>query len=269
MAKKRKKRRSPQRPNRPRQQAAGAGGSAETGPDAAQASARGEERDASQSPSRRAERKEEARRERERRMKQARRRQRTRRLVRWATTLAVIAGVVLLVIYIQNRGKVDEGQLATAAERLNCTEVEEQDAEQTNQHAEPYDVGEGGVPSFGGNHNGTYLPADPKVYDQATPEDQAVHNLEHGYVLIYYANEGDGALSEELISGLEDLAEGETEILMSPYPELAQPVTFVAWGARQSCDPPENASSGDAALVAQGFIDEWKNGQFAPEPSVP
>jgi hypothetical protein len=283
MAKKRKKRRNPQRPNRPRQQAAGAGAraSAETASDAPRASELGGERDASQSPSRRAERKEEARRERERRVKQARRRQRTRRIVRWAITLAVIAGIVLLVLYIQNRGKIDQAALDTAAERLNCSEVEtRQDdldaAEEAynttgpeggNQiHEPPFAQGQGGVPVTAGRHSSA-LPPTPAVYTQPVDEGAIVHNLEHGYVLIYYSTE-ENALDPELVSAMEDLANGETEVLMSPYDGLSNSIDFVSWGKLQSCDPPEGASASDLTLIARGFIQEYKNGDLAPEPAA-
>ncbi|MGH2710379.1 MAG: DUF3105 domain-containing protein [Actinomycetota bacterium] len=190
-------------------------------------------------------------------------------MVRWAITLAVIAAVVVTVIVIQNQGKIDEERLNSAAERLSCTEVEEQDAEQPNEHTEPFATGEGGVPAFGGNHAPGPLPSEPKVYEQQPPEEAAVHSLEHGYVMIYYSTEDENALDPEVVSALEDLANSETEVLMSPYAGLDRPVYFVAWGARQSCDPPEGASAGDLTLVARGFIQEWKNAEFAPEPAVP
>ena len=285
MAKKRKKRRNPQRPNRPRQQAAGAGAraSAETGPDAAQPAAPGGERDASQSPSRRAERKEEARRERERRIKQARRRQRTRRLVRWAITLAVIAAVVLLVIYIQNRGKVDQATLEAAMERISCSEVEtrQDDLDAADQaynttgpeggnliHSEPFAQGSNGIPATAGRHSAA-LGSDPAVYSQPVDEAGIVHNLEHAYVLVYYNNEGDSALDDGLRTDLENFVEGQGKVLMAPYPGLANTLDFVAWGKLQTCDPPADANSGDVTTVLQAFIDEHENSSDAPEPTAP
>lgn len=263
MAKKRKKRRHPQRP-RPRPQ--------ETG---AVAEARGtseSEAEAERGPSRRAERKEEARRERERRIRQTRRRRRTRRLIRWASFLAVVGLIAGGVYLAGSEDRELQQKAALAADRIACDEVEEQESELPRAHTEPFaageDAGDGVVPAFGGNHS-QQLPSEPKVYSQPIPEEQAIHNMEHGYVLLYYAAEGEKALSEDAVGALEDLANDEGEVLMAPYPDLADSIILTAWGARQSCNPPADANPDDVALIARAFIDEWKNGQFAPEAQIP
>lgn len=188
--------------------------------------------------------------------------------MRWGIVLGVAVGIAAIVWFVGRQGRVDEAAAQLAVDRLSCTEIEEQDGDQPNEHTEPFAAGEGGVPAFGGNHNGSTLPPDPKVYDQPIPEANAIHNLEHGYVIVYYANEGDAALDPELISALEDVANQESEVLMAPYDDLAKPLYLLAWGARQSCDPPSDASTEDAALVTEAFIDEWKNGTYAPEPAA-
>jgi hypothetical protein len=254
MAKKKKKR-QPQRP-RPRPQ---------TGAAEAAAAREAAEPDSGLPASRRSERKEEARRERERRIKQARRKQRNRRLIRWGILLLVVVIIAAIVWFAGRADREAQERARAASERLSCTEVEEQDAVQPNEHVEPYASGQDGVPAFGGNHTGGVLRPEPKVYTQQPQEQTAIHNLEHGYVFVYYAAEGDNALDEGLVEGLEDLVNDETEVLMSPYEGLDEPLYFVAWGARQSCDPPEGASTADAVAVAEGFIAEWKNGDYAPE----
>ena len=251
MAKKRKKRRHPQRP-RPQ----GTGTATEPRPAA-------EQEDAERAPSRRAERKEEARRERERRIRQVRRRRRTRRLIRWGIVLGVAAGIFAIVWYSGRADRELEKQAAAAAERVNASEVETEEG-LPNEHVEPFAVGVGGVPAMGGNHSNA-LPPEPKVYMQPVAEENSIHNMEHGYVLLYYAADGENALDEKFVSSLEDLVNDETEVLMSPYEGLAEPLYLVAWGARQSVDPPADASAEDVTLVARGFIEEWKNGEFAPE----
>ena len=254
MAKKKRKR-QPQRP-RPRPQT----GAAEAG-----AAREAVESEGSLPASRRAERKEEAKRERERRIKQARARQRNRKLIRWGILLLVVVVIAGIVWFAGRQERQEQEEAALAADRISCTEIEEQEATLPNDHKEPYASGEGGVPAFGGNHTGGTLGADPKVYQQQPPEQTAIHNLEHGYVIVYYAADGDNALDAEIVSALEGMVEGESEVLMSPYDGLDQPLYFVAWGARQSCDPPAEADPADAVDVAEGFISEWKNGDFAPE----
>ena len=252
MAKKRKKRRHPQRP-RPQQP----GGTADARP-AAEPEAERE-----QGPSRRAERKEEARRERERRIRQARRRQRTRRLIRWGIFIGVVAVIGGIVWWQGREDRELQARATAAAERVNASEVETE-PELPNEHVEPFAQGEGGVPAMGGNHSNA-LPPEPKVYSQPVAEANSIHNLEHGYVLVYYAADGDNALDEKFVSALEDLVNDETEVLMAPYEGLAEPLYLVAWGARQSVDPPAEASPDDVSLVTEAFIEEWKNGEFAPE----
>jgi Protein of unknown function (DUF3105) len=254
MAKKRKKR--PQQRPRPRPQ---------TGAADAAATREAAESEGGLPASRRAERKEEARRERERRIKQARRKQRTRRLIRWGILLLVVATIAAIVWFAGKADRENQIQAERAADRIGCTEVEVQDAQQANEHVEPYASGEAGVPAFGGNHTGGVLNPEPKVYTQQPPEQTAIHNLEHGYVIVYYAAEGENALDAELVAALEALVNGESQVLMSPYDGLAEPLYFVAWGARQACDPPDDASADDAVDVAEGFIAEWRDGEFAPE----
>lgn len=252
---KKKKRRPPQRP-RPRPQPAG---------DAEAAREAVESAGSDQTPSRRAERKEEARRERERRMRQARRRQRNRRLIRWGIVLGIAAGIAAIVWFAGSADRERSERAVGAAERIDASPVEEQDATQPNRHEEPYAQGEGGVPAFGGNHTPGTLEPEPKVYPQQPPEETALHNLEHGYVIVYYSGEGDTALDPEIVGALEDLVNEETEVLMSPYTGLAEPLYLVAWGARQAIDPPADASVDDVVLVVEDFIEEWKNGSHAPE----
>jgi hypothetical protein len=257
MAKKRKKRRHPQRPSRPATQAGAAAAEARRSAEAPT--------EADRSPSKRAERKEEARRERERRIRQVKRRRRTRRLIRWGVVVVVAGGIAGGVYLSGQEDRERQARAAALASELNCTEVEEQGAAQLNEHVEPFAQGESGVPAFGGNHTPGALPADPKVYQQQPPEETAIHNLEHGYVIVYYSDEDENALDDEIVSALEDMVSDQTEVLMSPYAGLSEPVHFLAWGARQACDPPADSDPEDIVFLAEAFIDEWKNGQFAPE----
>lgn len=255
MAKKKRKRKRPDRPV------------ARTGATTATAEPRPDER-----PSARAERKEQARRERERRIKQARRRQRTRRAVRWGVVLVAAGGLGLFVWdQIQENREVQE-RAASAAARVGIGEVQEP-ADEGTQHLQPTDPPPqyGTTPAASGPHAQSPLPPEPKVYEQPIPETAAVHNLEHGYVLIYYRAEGDGGLDQAIVAELEDLAEGETEVIMAPYDNLAEGtnLALVAWTRLQEGQVPADADPADVALVARGFIEEFKNGAAAPEAEQP
>src|SRR5688500_3549588 len=181
MAKKKRKRRPPARPA----QRAGA---------ATATASPTEERTVSA----RAERKEQARRERERRIKQARRRQRIRRATRWGIAVAVVAGVGAFVWFQTRESAELRERAAAAAERLDCTDIQtmqqEVDAaaalDSQTLHSPPFGQGQNGIPVTAGRHSSP-LPPDPSVYEQPIPEANAIHNLEHGYVIVYYADGGD------------------------------------------------------------------------------
>jgi hypothetical protein len=221
----------------------------------------------------RQERKEQARRERERRIREARRRQRMRRLARWGVAAGVAGGVAVAIFLFTRQGREEQAEAQAAASRLNCTPIEtkqdEVDAaaalDQQTLHSPPFSQGRNGVPVTAGRHS-TPLPSAPAVYEQPIPEANAVHNLEHGYVVIYYAAEGDNELTDPIRSRLEDLANGEEKVLMAPYRGLAASFDLVAWGKLQTCDPPDDAEPDDAATVAEYFISQFRSGGLAPEP---
>lgn len=223
-------------------------------------------------PSARAARKEQARRERERRIKQAKRRQRTRRAVRWGVVLAAAGGIGWFVWDQVQENREVQQRAAAAAARVGIGEVQEP-ADEGTQHLQPNDAPPqyGTTPATSGPHAPGPLPAEPKVYDQPVPEVAAVHNLEHGYVLIYYRAEGEGALPEPVVAELEGLAEGETEVIMAPYEGLPEGtnLAFAAWTRLQDGQVPEDADPEDVALVARAFIEEFKNGAAAPEAEQP
>jgi uncharacterized protein DUF3105 len=219
----------------------------------------------------RAERKEQARRERERRIRQARRRRRMRRGARWGAVLGLGAAIGLFAYVQVRQGREVERRATEAAGQIGCSAIETQaDAvaglSQAEVHSPPFAQGAGGVPATVGRHSSP-LPADPHVYDQPIPEANAVHNLEHGYVIIYYAKRGDHALPDEIVTALEGLARSETKVLMAPYPDLANSLDLAAWRKLQSCDPPPQADPDDAVTVARGFIEQFRAGGLAPEPA--
>jgi hypothetical protein len=222
-------------------------------------------------PSARAARKEQARRERERRIKQAKRRQRTRRAVRWGVVVAAVAGIGTFVwTQIQEDRQLQE-RAAAAAERVGIGEVEEP-ADEGRGHLQPTDPPPqyATVPAASGPHSPGTLPPEPKVYEQPVPEISAVHNLEHGYVLVYYRAEGEGALPEPVVAEVADLVEGEPEVVMAPYEGLPEGtnIAFVAWSRLQTGQVPADAAPDDVTLVARAFIDEYRNGAAAPEANV-
>lgn len=260
MAKKKRRKRPPQRPA----QRAGTATATASRTEAPERTA-----------SARAERKEQARRERERRIKQARRQVRMRRAARWGIAGAVVLGIAGAVWLANRESQELQGEAAAAARRLGGSQVQtKQDQvdaaaalDQQTLHSPPFAEGSGGEPVTAGRHSNT-LEAPPFVYEQPVPEANVVHNLEHGYVLVYYAADGESALAEDIRTELEGYVEEESnKILMAPYPDLANSFALVAWGKLQTFDPPEDADPDDALTVTRAFVDQFRSGGLAPEPN--
>jgi hypothetical protein len=222
----------------------------------------------------RAERKEEARKEREARIRRARRRVLLRRLTR-VGIVVVLAGLIAGFIYWRGGESRRLNQAAAeAADRLGCTEVQDLQ-EEGRQHLAagepPPDYGT--TPGTSGKHNGAPLPADPHVYDQPFDENleaRAVHNLEHGYVIIYYRQDGENALPRNVVNALADVANAENKVIMAPYPELPdrQSLVLAAWTQLQTCPPMTDADANSAVRLVDGFINRFRGGGDAPEPTA-
>jgi len=78
----------------------------------------------------------------------------------------------------------------------------------------------------------------PGVYDVPVPKESAVHNMEHGQVVVWYnCSAGEQPLDEPLCAGLrQELATIVTEandsgkkVLMTPYPDMDNRIALTAW----------------------------------------
>jgi hypothetical protein len=112
------------------------------------------------------------------------------------------------------------------------------------------------VPPAGGDHNAVWLNCG--VYDQPVPNENAVHDLEHGAVWVTYdADKVKGADLDALRAALPS-----TYITLSPYPGLPSPVVASAWGAQIQLDGPTDSRLAD-------FIKSYWQSPSAPEPGAP
>jgi Protein of unknown function (DUF3105) len=99
-------------------------------------------------------------------------------------------------------------------------------------------------PPVGGPHDPSWQKC--AVYDAPLRRENAVHSMEHGAVWITHQPD----LPESDREALAKLAEGQEYVLISPYPELADPVVASAWGVQLRLD-----DVSDARLRA--FIDRY------------
>lgn len=214
-----------------------------------------------------AERKDEARRARETALRRARRARTTRRAA-WVGALGVGTFVALyLVLRVGAPKPIPDAALA-AAEAAGCGEVQTPAASApSSQHlsrGEAYTYPD--HPATSGFHDPSPLPPEPNVYTEPVQETQAVHNLEHAYVLIYYRADGPDALPEDVVERLTSLAESEDKVLMAPYPQLDEgtSLALAAWNKLWEC--PATVTADQARAIASGFVEAYRGTSNAPEP---
>ena len=226
-------------------------------------------------------RKEQARRERERRIKQARRARRMRRAVRWGLVLGMVGGVVAAIWYVNTRPLLlEDAQAARAAAALACgTERDGAIDEPGVQGREHLTQGQvppeyNSIPATSGPHDALTYQGPAVVADTVSPssalEAQLIHNLEHAYVIVSYRADGDGALPQEAIDRLTEVAEAESKVLLAPYQGLPDGVSvaFTAWNKLLPCPSVEAGQTDQLATVTQGFIEQYRGSSNAPEPGA-
>ncbi|MFF9347509.1 DUF3105 domain-containing protein [Streptomyces sp. NPDC014734] len=112
-------------------------------------------------------------------------------------------------------------------------------------------------PPVGGDHNPVWLNCDGEVYEDAVPDENAVHSLEHGSVWVTYT---DGAAKADVAKLAERV--GRTPYsLMSPYKDQAGTIMLTAWGNQVTVD------GADDPRVDQ-FFSAFVQGPQTPEPGA-
>jgi hypothetical protein len=111
------------------------------------------------------------------------------------------------------------------------------------------------TPPAGGDHAAVWMNCG--VYTEQVPNENAVHDLEHGAVWVTY----DPALVDD--AGITTLRSKlpDTYIVLSPYADLGAPVVASAWGAQVFLDGVDDARLGD-------FITKYWRSNDAPEPGA-
>jgi hypothetical protein len=219
----------------------------------------------------------EARRERKEQARQAREAERKRAArqaaFRRAITVATIGAVAVGIFWWINRAAAPRPvprAAVRAAEAAGCTAVEtplgSAPGGQHLQAGQSYTYDQ--TPATSGYHDPSPLPLDPKVYDSPINETNAVHNLEHAAVIVYYQDTGDAALPTDTVDALTSVVNASTNVLMAPYPDLpeGQALALTAWNKLQTC--PQDVTPDQATTIANGFIEAYACTSNAPEPSA-
>jgi Protein of unknown function (DUF3105) len=117
------------------------------------------------------------------------------------------------------------------------------------------------TPPAGGNHNAIWLNCG--IYTTPVPNENAVHDLEHGAVWITYRPD----LSSSDVSKLTAFARHtigadlDPHLLLSPYPGLPAPVVASAWGKQLRL-----TGASDPRLPL--FVKTYVKGPQTPEPGA-
>jgi hypothetical protein len=148
-------------------------------------------------------------------------------------------------------------EVGLAVEAAACAEDKKEEPKGEASHV-PGQVQYNPFPPTSGPHNGSTLPVGRKKFysreDNPAPE-QAVHNLEHAYVVVWY----DSRATEEQVQRLRDAADAaESKFLVVPWTRGdftgEKHIVLTAWGVRKECSDVSGA-------VIQKFIDD--HGGFA------
>ena len=220
------------------------------------------------SPERR-ERKEQARQAREAARKKAQRAARIRRVATFAT-IAVV-GLLILQLLQRAAGTRPIPQAAIAAANAGgCTGIQTPVSNAPGgQHLVSganytYDQ----HPATSGFHDPSPLGIPPHVYAAPIQETRAVHNLEHGAVIMYFRGSGDGTLPTAVLDRMTTIANATANVILAPYEQLpaGTALAFAAWNKLQTC--PATVTGPQSREIALGFIEAFVCTSNAPEGSA-
>ena len=210
-----------------------------------------------------------ARQERERARKAIARRSAIRRALTIAGVVAVLAIGAYLIFRVSSPGSVS-AQALEVGRAAGCGDVlvPLDDAPGGQHLASGESAGYAEHPATSGPHDPAPLPPDPAVHTDPIREENAVHNLEHGYVILYYRADGPEALGQDVVDRLAQVAEGQDKVLLAPYPDLEKgtSLAIIAWNKLWEC--PADVSPNDAATMANSFIEAYRGTSNAPEGNV-
>ncbi len=157
-----------------------------------------------------------------------------------------------------------------AADAAGCGSIQTPSDNATGGHLSPGQTyGYATEPATSGLHDPSPLPPSPHVYTTPVPETNAVHNLEHAYVLVYYRADGQDALPGAVLNALTPLVDSQEKAIMAPFPDLPDGTSFalLAWNTLWSC--PSTITPQQATTMTSGFIEAFRGSGNAPEPSAP
>lgn len=93
-----------------------------------------------------------------------------------------------------------------------------------NQHDPDVEIAFTDLPPMGGPHHPSWQNCG--IYREPILARHAIHSMEHGVVWVTYNPE---AVGSDQVSELEDMVRGRGHLLLSPYPDQAEPIALTTW----------------------------------------
>jgi len=182
--------------------------------------------------SRKLEEKQERRLAEERRRKEQKAAARKRSFVTIGLALLVAALVVFLIMSERNR--TESVATGVAAGEAGCGPIEDHEIAGNTHVDTGTQVEYTTTPPTSGNHWPPDQVAAPGFHEELVEEEQLVHNLEHGQIVVWYSPDAPSATVDAIQSFVD--AEGEA-LIAAPYDQLpaGSELAFSAWGASQTC----------------------------------
>jgi Protein of unknown function (DUF3105) len=152
--------------------------------------------------------------------------------------LLIVAGIGYLVFAAVQRSQIPEGVREFSVTAGHTAETVAYDP----------------IPPVGGEHDPT--PQTCGFYSVPVRNENAVHSLEHGAIWVTYRPD----LPLDQLDRLRTLANDESKVLVSPYPDVPAPVVVSSWGRQLWLDSAEDDRLGQ-------FVQRFRG--HAPEPTAP
>jgi hypothetical protein len=188
----------------------------------------------------------------QRRLEEIRRRQRKARMRRLITigvvALAVI-GLVGGIIFARVASNRNKANLAKIAKEGGCEPIKTLSSEGASHVDPPATVKYKTNPPTSGNHYGAT--ANTGILSPAPPDENLVHNMEHGQVIFWYKPD----LDPSIITALQNIVKKDpTRLILVPRSQMEPKLALTSWAHLQNCPNPTSSTP----AVAQNFADERK-----------
>lgn len=195
----------------------------------------------------------------------AKKERRNRFLLGGFIAAAVVGLIVAIILASGSSTKINTAALnkdASAAQCSNLLPI----ADQGRSHIQsPSTFKYNTFPPTSGSHYAIagQAPAPTGVHLSPIPNEDQVHNLEHGHIGIQYNN-----LPDSIISALEQFTTArDTYVFMAPYPSMPAGIelAFTRWDQKITCGSPTDAAA--VVKLATSFYNAFHG--LGPEGAIP